>query len=236
MNNNKIKVIIALILLLTSVNYGQDRVKTAQTGLKFLSITTDAQITGMGGAYASLEGGSALLFVNPASVSRQKTFSNFSVGVMEFIADIKYLSAAATFAPFEGQYGVVGVFYNSVDYGDLYETVLSGSSYIELGTFQPTAFQAGISYAKEISDMFSVGGNIKYVRQDLGSHVIGGSDAGYKNKDFNLDVMAFDFGVLYKTGFEDLSLGVVIRNFSEEVEYEKESFQLPLTMLSLIHI
>lgn len=231
MNNNKIKVIFIAILLLASISYGQDKVKTAQTGMKFLSVTTDAHVTGMGDAMASLEGGAGLLFVNPASVSRQKTFSNFNVGIMEYIADIKYLSAAATFAPFEGQYGVVGFFYNSVDYGDFYETLPDGDSYIEVGTFQPTAFQAGITYAKEISDMFSVGGNIKLVRQDLGSHIVKRVSAGnYVREDFSLDVMAFDFGILYKTGYEDLNLGVVIRNFSEEVQYKKESFQLPLTM------
>jgi hypothetical protein len=39
----------------------------------------------------------------------------------------------------------------------------------------------------------------------------------------------FDFGVLYNTGFESLSFGMSIRNFSEEIRYAQESFQLPLT-------
>ena len=42
-------------------------------------------------------------------------------------------------------------------------------------------------------------------------------------------VFAFDFGILYKTGFKSLNFGMSIRNFAKEVMYQKEGFQLPLT-------
>jgi hypothetical protein len=35
--------------------------------------------------------------------------------------------------------------------------------------------------------------------------------------------------MLYKTGFKSLAFGMAVRNFSKEVTFQKESFQLPLT-------
>ena len=35
--------------------------------------------------------------------------------------------------------------------------------------------------------------------------------------------------MIYKTGFKSLNLGMSIRNFSEEIKYIEEGFQLPLT-------
>jgi hypothetical protein len=43
-----------------------------------------------------------------------------------------------------------------------------------------------------------------------------------------VDVIAFDFGLIYRTGFKSLTLGMAVRNFAREVKYQKESFQLPL--------
>lgn len=48
--------------------------------------------------------------------------------------------------------------------------------------------------------------------------------------DFTESVIAYDFGVLYKTGFESLNFAFSARNFSSEVTYLDEGFQLPLAL------
>ena len=40
--------------------------------------------------------------------------------------------------------------------------------------------------------------------------------------------MAFDFGTQFKTGFKSLVFGMSVRNFSKEIKYVEEGFQLPL--------
>jgi hypothetical protein len=55
-------------------------------------------------------------------------------------------------------------------------------------------------------------------------------EAFYTVADFNEGVVAYDFGVLYKTGFESLNFAFTARNFAPEVSYQEESFQLPLTL------
>ena len=55
------------------------------------------------------------------------------------------------------------------------------------------------------------------------------TDTSYAIKDYSLSVLAFDFGTIYKTGLKSLAFGMSISNFSREIAYERESFQLPLT-------
>ena len=66
------------------------------------------------------------------------------------------------------------------------------------------------------------------MRQSLGIAVTGYDPTGARiQSDNTADVMAFDFGILYKTGFKSLNFGMVVRNFSREVEYEKSRSSCP---------
>lgn len=227
-------IIILALFLGTGVALAQENTKLAQTGMKFLSVSNDAEISGLGDASTSLElNSSSAMFFNPAGMARQEQLATISVGQSQWIADINYLYGSAAFNLFDGRFGVFGFTFTSVDYGDIYETIFTssvdGDSYLDLGTFSPTAISAGIGYAIALSDKFSVGGNIKYVEQDLGDHVNNIVNGEYISKNYSADVMAFDFGVIYLTGFKSLKLGISVRNFSEEAVFIEESFQLPLT-------
>ena len=101
---------------------------------------------------------------------------------------------------------------------------------MDIGTYSPTALALGVSYAKALSDKFSIGGDIRYVYQNYGDgHVVGGDYINMETKKIDIDVLAFDFGVLYKTGFKSLNLGMSMRNFSSEIKFVEEGFQLPLS-------
>lgn len=227
----------AFFFLMTTAIFGQvqkfKRQKLAQTGMKFLSVSTDARISALGDAGTALEGNSALMFYNPAGLGFISGFTDVSLGQVDWIADIKYIHGGAVFSPANGMYGVFGISVISADYGDFNETIRAPSEqgFLDLGAFNPGAYAFGISYAKALSNQFSVGGNIRYVNQDLGSSIVGFNveNGGYNKKDYSANVMAFDFGILYRTGFKSLNFGMCIKNFSEEVTYEDESFQLPLT-------
>lgn len=230
MRKYDIKKLLVIIILLSTVSlFGQD--KRAQAGMKFLSVANNARVSGMGEAITSIEGESMSMFFNPAGMARQQSLVDITVGQTQWIADINYMYGSVSFAPFDGNYGVLGFALTSVDYGDLIRTVRQGADgHTDLGMFSPTAISMGVGYAKELSDKFSVGGNIKYVRQSLGDHVTAvDGNGGYKYENFQKDVLAFDFGIIYRTGFRSLNFGMSIRNFSEEIKYIEESFQLPLT-------
>jgi len=227
----------AFFFLITTVVFGQEqkfkRQKLAQTGMKFLSVSTDARISALGDAGTAIEGNSASIFYNPAALGFINGFADVSIGQVDWIADIKYGHGGAIFSPVNGRYGVFGISILSADYGDFNETIRdpNAQGFLDLGSFNPGAYAFGISYAKALSNQFSVGGNIKYVNQDLGSSIVGFNTegGGYADEDYSANVMAFDFGILYRTGFKSLNFGMCIKNFSQEVTYVDESFQLPLT-------
>jgi hypothetical protein len=89
----------------------------------------------------------------------------------------------------------------------------------------------GLGYARALSDKFAVGGVIKWVHQNLGDGAIelGATTADDLIKTNIAEIFAFDFGMIYKTGFKSLQFGVVIKNFSKEARFIDEGFQLPLT-------
>ena len=208
--------------------------KLAQTGMKFITVATDARAVGLGEALTSVEWDASAMFFNPATMARQGSPVSVALSNARYIADITHYGGAIAFAPSGGDYGVFGVSIHFVDYGAFEGTIVdpaASGGYDETGIFHPSGVAAGVTYARALNDKFSIGGTAKYVRQSLGIAVTAFdpvTNARIQSSN-SADVMAFDFGLLYKTGFKSLNFGMVVRNFSREIQYEKEPFQLPLT-------
>ncbi len=225
-----VPILLAGLCMLTVTAPGQQ--KLAQTGMKFLNVAVDARATSLGEAFTAVEGNAASLFFNPAGMARTTDLANVSLGQVKWIADIKHNYVAASISPSQGEYGVLGIMVQTVDYGDLQGTIRSGNTagFVDIGTFNPKATMIGVGYARALSDKFAVGGAIKWVHQNLGDGVIQVLQSGeYLTRNDETQVFAFDFGMLYKTGYKSLQFGVVVRNFSKEARYIDEGFQLPLT-------
>lgn len=208
------------------------QIKWAQTGFNFLSVSSDARAGGMGEAVTSLGGYTGALFHNPATMAEMQSFVNASVNVNSWIADIKHLSASVLLAPFSGHYGVIGFSFQSVDYGEIQGTMRfdNPKSYIDTDILKPSAMAIGIGYAKMISDRFSVGGQVKFAYQSLGKSIIPQGDKFITKRNV-AEGVAFDFGTLFKTGIKSLAFGMSVRNYSREIKYEIEGFQLPLNFI-----
>jgi hypothetical protein len=151
----------------------------------------------------------------------------------QWIADITHNLFTVAFSPADGKYGVFGASLMTVDYGEMQGTMVWGNDkgYIDTEILNPGAYAAGVGYATALSDKFSVGGQLKYIGLDYGRSV-------FPDEDGNADTVkshiafanAFDVGTIFKTGWHSLAFGMSVRNFSDEVKMEKESFQLPLTL------
>lgn len=206
--------------------------KLAQTGMKFLSQSVDARAAALGNAVTALgEGSSTAMFYNPAAMARMSGFSHLALGRVQWIGDISYNAGSLAFRPAGGLFGVFGVSAMSVDYGEFLGTIRSTNDegFVDTGTFSPTALAIGVGYARSLTDQFSVGANVKYASQDLGSSIIGVDDEGNRTyRDRSANTFAYDFGVLYNTGFRSLNFAVNARNFSRELVYVEENFELPL--------
>lgn len=205
--------------------------KRAQTVMKFLSVPIGARPTGMSDAVTSLDNGVDGIYSNPASIAFTQG-SEVAFGNVQWIADIQYQHAGAVFAPANGLYGVFGVSFLGVDYGTLTETIANqdpNTGYDIIGTFSPKAFAYGLSYARAITSQFAVGANVRYVDQQLANAVASRGATDYGRVEISEQNYSVDFGVLYKTGFKSLNLGMSVRNYGREVDYVLDSQEMPLT-------
>ena len=205
--------------------------KRAQTGMKFLSTSLDARATALGGAVTADESynTSAAMFYNPATMARMTNTFHAGFSNTQFIADIQYYALSLAFQP-EGNLGVFGFSVMGVSYGDILLSIrdddpTNPSGYKDVGSFSPSGLAVGLGYGRSFTDRFSIGAQIKLVTQDLGDQLITVSES----REFKESTVAFDFGVLYNTGFRSLVIGMSARNFSREITYVQNSFELPLT-------
>jgi hypothetical protein len=250
MGKNQLKIYLQtlLISIMFSVNYAQENQKLAQTGLGFLSVVSDARAASMAEAVTSLQTNSSSLFFNPAGMSWMENFFDISLSSNQWIADIRHYSVGIAISPFRGNYGVFGFSVQYVDYGSFIETRVNKSiekGYDDIGIFKLNAMAIGIGYAKRLTDQFSVGGQIRWARQDLGNSYIPnefksmplydtlGNQIGYRDSAITaanrVTPLIFDFGTQFKMGIKSLVFGMSVRNFSEDIQYARESFQTPLT-------
>lgn len=228
---------ILLVLTVPGVFAQQREVETggqrlAQTGMKFLSISVDSRAAALGDAVTAQEWASSAMFYNPAGMARFNGTAHAAVGQVQWVANYMYNHASAAFRPAGGRYGVIGLTVISAEYGNFIGTIRADNErgFIETESVSPSALSVGLGYARALTDRFSVGGNAKFVRQSLGSSIMGFNDSGAQVVQENeVSTVAFDFGVLYKTGFRSLNFALSARNFSRELTYAEENFELPLT-------
>ena len=230
--------LLILLLCIALPGFGKtEYTKIAQTGFQFLSVVSDARGAAMAGAMTTIPYGSASLFFNPAGMARMDSRVDIAASKNTWIAGIDHVTLSAALRPMDGKLGVFGFSAQSVNYGDIQGTMVWGREpgWMETNTFSPSAISLGAGYATKLSDRFSIGGQAKYTAQQLGSGVVEIVTPNPDEADslavqkFATSTMAFDFGTLFETGFKGVSFGMNVRNFSQDVSFLSENFQLPLT-------
>ncbi|KAA3658057.1 MAG: DUF3308 domain-containing protein [Calditrichaeota bacterium] len=233
-----------LLLLLMALFAGQTvfaQQKLAQSGFQFLSVSGDARAVAMAEAFTTIEGQSGSLFYNPALMARSEKMLDAQFNLTNWIADIKHNSGSFSYNIQNGTWGIVGFSFQTVDYGEIIgtrrvKTSVDDRGYVETGNIAPSAYMFGLGYAYSLTDRFAVGAQIKTVNQDLGDSWIPTDpqetepdSVVLEQTDNTLSEFAFDFGTIYQTGFKSLAFGMSVRNYSRELKYVREGFQLPLT-------
>jgi hypothetical protein len=206
--------------------------KVAQTGCGFLDVSAGARAVGMGEAFTVLGQDATALFYNPSGIGKIDGKFDLSIGGTQWISEIQYLYMAAVYdADVWGNFGFSVIY---PDYGDIYGTkvVEGGTGFEETGMLDVSAFCAGIAYAREFTDKFTIGGQVKYVAQNLGSNLfeeIGEETVDTVSRENKISTLSYDFGLLFYPGFKSFAFGMSVRNFSPRVTYERIGFELPLT-------
>ena len=192
--------------------------KAGSVGFKFLNLSYGARGTALGGLAAQAEGAEAM-FWNPAGLANV-TSIGITAGQTQWLVETSYNNFGFAM-PLAG--GVFGASLLSVDYGDLMRSGWAGDDEFifeaNQGTFSAQDMALQVSYAKNLSDKFSIGGTAKKVSETIDGFEIGG--------------MGFDIGTQFNVGYKNIRLGAVISNFGGDispVEKEEEpDVSLPMT-------
>ncbi len=225
MKNLKLRslIIVALMLLVVAGNSIQDA--SAQTGsaaVVFLMIEPDSRAAGMGNAGVALADNANALFWNPAGLADQigtevaLTHSNW---LPELTSDLffEYLVAKHHIK----NWGTIGA---HVTFLNLGEHEHRDEINTDLGTFRSYDLSVGVSYGFKVTENFSLGTGVRWIRSNLANVSVGAQEtepgvsvgvdvaALYKFPEFYLGTIAG----AYNLGFNLSNMGPKIQYSDSE--------------------
>ncbi|RMD95304.1 MAG: hypothetical protein D6813_00610 [Calditrichaeota bacterium] len=196
----KIIILMGLFLIIKS-SFAQNSTGVTQVGTSsaaFLKIDVGARAMGMGGAYVAVATDATAIYWNPAGIARVQSgeatlmHTNWLAGTnFDFGAIVVPLS-----------FGSIGVSITSLTMGDMeVRTVEQPEGTGEF--FSASDVAAGVSYALNLTDRFSIGFNAKYIRSTI----------------FNESAtsVAFDIGTLFTTELNNMRIGVSLLNLGTDM-------------------
>ncbi len=207
------KLLFGIVILILSVcpewAWGQAKVGTA--GAQFLELGISARAVGMGEAFLSICDDASAVYYNPAGLSqlmeREALFTHVSYPV-----DINYDFVALAYPTprFGGVWGLGVCMLNAgeMDYTP-YEVGLTPTQ-----TFTAKDYSLGLSYARSLTDRFSVGATLKIIDELYDTERATG--------------WAVDVGTLYNTGFKGFKIGMMVSNFGPDLKFIDQSYPLPM--------
>jgi hypothetical protein len=203
--------------------------KLGQSGMSFLSIGGSARAAAMGNILSFAKNDLGNVFYNPAglaSVENRAFYFNYT----SWIADMNVSHMAVSWNA--NKYGVFALHAQMMDYGEFNGTAIANNDlgYEDVEVGDVGAMAIGLGYGIRMTDRFSIGGNLKYINQQLGQNdTYVGDVKELPEKENKVSTVAFDFGTTYDTGIRSILLTMSIRNYAGQQLLENEEFQIPQT-------
>lgn len=227
----KLCILTLILIFLVALPASAKMKKLGQAGMTFLNIGGSARAAGMGGVFNHVQGDLASVFYNPAGLATVDKRS-FFFNMTNWLVEMKVYHMAVSWNL--DKYGVFALQAQTMDYGDIYGTVINETDpkgYTETGTLSDlSGLSVGLSYGRQMTDKFFIGGTIRLVNQKLGlNDTYSGGALEKADKQNEEGSIAFDFGTVYHTGIRSLMVTMSIRNYAGQLLYENEEFGLPQT-------
>ncbi len=204
-NFKKISKIILFSLLAIQLSFAGDPARYGTAGGMQTVVPVGARYLAMAGANVSTVEGIDGISWNPAGLSNMSGNAAGVFSTMNIFNDVavNYMAIGANM----GGFGNIGVSLKAFDFGDIPVTTVTDPDGAGGGTFSPTFFTLGLTYANRLTDVIQVGVTAKLISESI-------DRAG-------ATAVAFDAGIQYANlgGFEGLSFGVVMRNIGSSLQY-----------------
>jgi len=195
---------LSLLLINSSQIFSQKVTKTGTTAAKFLSIGIGPRANAMGGAYSSVANDVTSMYWNPSGIANLNEVQTiFTYTKMFADLNVNYLGIAVPF----GNLGTFGLNVTAFNVGEMDVT----TEYYPEGTgekFNASSYAFGFSYARFITQDFTIGINVKYIREDI----------------FNSSAQGFgiDIGTIFNTPFYGIKFASSITNYGSKMKIEGE--------------
>jgi len=219
----KYKVILFTIIFLivvVSMSYAGLR-KPGLNGAAFLKIGVGARMSAIGGAATTLSGDPYTLFWNPAGSYLEGGKTQIGFSYNDWIAGIS--QSVGVVSRGVGELGTfsLGIIYQGLsDIPALRDIAPLGMEASQVDQASGDFFDyydmaVVLGYSKQITDRFQLGVAAKYIAEKI--------------DDQSVSAVAFDFGVIYKIGFRDLTIGARMNNLGSDIKYYSIPAPLPLS-------
>ena len=189
--------------------------KRGTAAAKFLTLDSNARIAGLAssassftdlGAFAALTNQAGMVFIE----------GNGAVGVSytKYFAEMTLFSAALVWSL--GDNGAIGVGIQSLLSGDIPFTTATDPTHLfatKGKNFTVTGMAIGPSYARRLTDSFSVGGSVKFVSEGTSG----------TETDRSVTTVAFDAGTIYTTDWHKFRIGATFQNFGPDMQFILDS-------------
>ncbi len=192
-----------IMFTVASAARAQDLTKTGTTAAAFSKIGVGARPIGMGGAFVATADDLTAIYWNPgglASTYGSEAYFNH----VNWFADVRVDFAG--FSTRLSDFGVLGVFVTVMRMDEMAVRTLE----MPEGTgerFNAGGLILGLTYARNLTEQFSIGANFKYIREYIWNSTATG--------------IALDVGTLYRIPvLNELRLGASIANFGTKMRME----------------
>ncbi len=189
---------VLLVLLAASQLLAQNKVGT--TAAPFLGIGAGPRAVSMGGAFTAVANDPTALYWNPGGISRDGRtatlfeHTNYLVGT-----SYNFFVAVVTL----DENNAIGMSVTNLAYGSSEVTTVAQPDGTG-ETWNANDWEIGLSYSRNLTDRFSIGGTAKMIIQQIWRE----SATGF----------AMDAGLLYITPFNDMKIGMEIANFGTDMK------------------
>ncbi|GBD88510.1 hypothetical protein BMS3Abin03_02446 [bacterium BMS3Abin03] len=196
-----VKIFLILLVPLNLMGQSDDVSKVGTTAATFLEIPVGGAAVGMGGAFVSLANDASSLYWNVGGISTIGKY-DLHLSYMNWIADTKF-NFAGLVLPL-GDFGTFGLSFTSLSMDDMkVRTIEKPEGTGEL--FSAGDISIGLSYARNLTDRFSIGFTIKYIQERIWHMTSQG--------------WAIDAGTLFRTDIlGGMVIGASISNFGTEMK------------------
>ena len=201
----KLPILLAIILSCLSISAagGTDRLSNVgTTAASFLEVGIGSRAIAMGGAFVAVANDASGIYWNPAGISHLRN-GEFIFEHIDWLIDISFNHVGAVI-PIQ-RYGSLGAFVTSVTVPRMkVRTVQYADGTGEY--FDASNLVFGLSYAKNLTDRFSLGMSVKYISERIWHE--------------KAQSVALDIGTLYHTGLGSLVIGASISNFGSSMQLD----------------